>query len=397
MMLLRRSVYQFFRDVNMAFLNRLQGALLAFLLMTLLMALFVGRIESSANSQALHHIDFWLVWLCCMVLLTLPMLLLESALAKRTQMLPLQALPKLTREADASTRWRSVGWLALGSVLLLAGFLSAESSVYLVNLLDAGDRSNVVAVFMPYVVIVIVAGLSYALRWLPLLGTVLIVALMAMVMAMLIATLTGLDGLHPTISSWQSTHFTWTEWVIAVELALVASGVGLGIYWQVRLAHPTKAPLKIWPIWIAQLLGGAAVALGWVSFAHHQHPTILLIQSLALLSGAAILFAFARQQLISRGMPTSLTWLVLVASLAVWALPITSSLLSLTVLLSILVSVMYAILGGWKMKSSHLRKALELNHEGLYNLWRVMIRLVIPLAGIIAMVSIVVEHVMGLR
>jgi SNF family Na+-dependent transporter len=33
---------------------------------------------------------------------------------------------------------------------------------------------------------------------------------------------------------------------------------------------------------------------------------------------------------------------------------------------------------GWIMKISHVRKALNLPSEGLYNLWRVMVRLVVP-------------------
>ncbi len=365
----------------MAVLNRLQGALLAFLLM----ALLVGRLESLDNTQAPQQIDFWLVWLCCMVVLTLPMLLLESALAKRTQTLPLQALPRLTREADASPRWRIVGWLALGSILLLAGLLNSEASIYLGNLFNAYERLNTVTTFLPYVVIVVVAALSYASKWLPLIGTLLIVAL------------TSLEGLHPTSLSWQWTHLAWTEWVTAIELALVASGVGLGIYWQVELTHQSTVRQKIWPIWVGQLLGGAAMILAWAGFGRHENQSILFVEGLALLSGAAILFAFARQQLMLRGVPHLLTWTVLLASLVIWTLPLKSSLLFLTALVSISVSVIYAIFSGWRMKSSHLRKALELNHEGLYNLWRVMIRLVIPLAGMIAIVGITVECSMGMR
>ncbi len=377
----------------MAFLNRIQGALLAFLLMALLMASLVGQLESSFDAQAIKQIDFWLVWLCSMVVLTLPMLLLESALAKRTQTLPLQALPKLTRDADASTRWRSVGWLALGSLLLLAGLLSYAASVCLVNALELDIQSNVVTRIVPFVAIVIVAGLSYALKWLPLIGTLLIVALIVALQAML----TGLESAHPTTAPWQWTDFTWTEWADAVELALVASGVGLGIYWQLMLSQKATARQTIWPIWIGQLLGGALVALGWLSLGHQDDQTILVMKGLALLTGAAILFALARQQLMSRGVPHLLTWAVLLASLSVWALPIKSSLLTLTVSLSILVAVIYAIFSGWHMKSSHLRKALESNHEGLYNLWRVMIRLVIPLAGMVAVAGIAVGYSMGMR
>ena len=366
----------------MAFLNRFQGVLLAFLLMVLL----AGRVESLVTTQAVHQIDFWLVWLGCMVVLTLPMLLLESALAKRTQTLPLQALPGLTRDADASTRWRSVGWLAFGAVLLLAGALSSQVSVYGLGLFTSNGNLSVVTTALPYVVIAGVVALSFVSKWLPLIGTLLIVVLM------------GLGLLQLATSSWQGTHFAFTEWAGAVELALVATGVGLGIYWQTALIQTTTSRQKILPIWIAQVVGGGVVAFGLVSLSNHiNQGAVVAIYDLALLSGAAMLFAFARQQLIARGIHVIVVWVVLLASLAIWTLPIKTSLLSVTLALTILVSAMYAIFSGWKMKSSHLRKALDLNNEGLYNLWRVMIRLVVPLAVLVALVGIVEQYIVWMK
>lgn len=366
----------------MAFLNRFQGVLLAFLLMVLL----AGRVESLVTTQAVHQFDFWLVWLGCMLILTLPMLLLESALAKRTQTLPLQALPALTRDADASTRWRSVGWLALGSLLLLAGALSSQLSAYAVGLFTSNGSSSVVTTALPYVVIVGVAALSYISKWLPLIGTLLIVTLM------------GLGLLQPATSSWQGTHFAFVEWSGAVELALVAGGVGLGIYWQTALTQTATVRQKILPIWIAQVVGGAVVAFGLVSLGHHANQGVVVaIYGLALLSGAAMLLAFARQQLIARGIHVIVVWVVLLGSLAIWTLPIKTSLLTATMALTILVSAGYAIFSGWKMKSSHLRKALDFNNEGLYNLWRVMVRLVVPLAVLVALVGLVEQYIVWMQ
>ncbi len=363
----------------MAFLNRFQGVLIAFLLMVLLS----GRVESLVTTQAVHQIDFWLVWLGCMVVLTLPILLLESALAKRTNALPLQALPALTRDADASTRWRSVGWLALGSVLLLAGALSSQFSVYAVALAKQNTSLTAVTTALPYIIIAVIAGLSYVSKWLPLVGTIIVVALV------------GLGLLHPAASSWQLTHFSLTEWSGAVELALVASGVGLGVYWQTALtANTTTKRYKILPIWIAQIVGGAVVALGLVGLSQGLG---FALYGLALLSGAAILLAFARQQLIARGFPVIVIWIVLLASLVVWTLPIKTSLLTVTMALTILVSAAYAVFSGWKMKSSHLRKALNFNNEGLYNLWRVLVRLVVPLAVVLALVGVVEQYIVWIQ
>jgi hypothetical protein len=44
-----------------------------------------------------------------------------------------------------------------------------------------------------------------------------------------------------------------------------------------------------------------------------------------------------------------------------------------------------------------LRKALEFNNEGLYNLWRVMVRLVVPLAAVIALVGLVEQYIMWIQ
>jgi hypothetical protein len=368
----------------MMFLNRSQGVLFAFLLMVLL----AGRVELLVTTQAVHQIDFWLVWLGCMVILTLPILLLESALAKRTQALPLQALPVLTRDADASTRWRSMGWLGLVTVLLLAGALSSQASGYAFSLLKPRENLNVMHTALPYVVIVLVAALSYLSRWLPLVGSLLIVVLI------------GLGLLHPTVSSWQFTHFAFAEWAGAVELALVSTGVGLGIYWQTAIANTRTTRQKILPIWIAQVVGGAIVAFGLVSLgsnANANQDVMVMVYGFALFSGAAMLLAFARQQMTARGLPVIVTWVVLLASLAAWILPIKMSLLTTAMALAIIVAATYAIFAGWKMKSSHLRKALEFKNEGLYNLWRVMVRLVVPLAAVIALVGLVEQYIMWIQ
>jgi hypothetical protein len=366
----------------MAFLNRSHGMLLAFLLMVLL----AGRVESLVTFQAVHQIDFWLVWLGCMVILTLPILLLESALAKRTQALPLQALPALTRDADASMRWRSVGWLALATVLLLAGALSSEIGGYAFGLLNPSENLSVIHIALPYAVILGVVALSYVPKWLPLIGTLLVVVLVALELS------------HPNASSWQGTHFAFTEWAGAVELALVSTGVGLGIYWQTALTNTSTTRQKILPIWIAQVVGGAVVACGLVGLGDNANQNMIVaVYSFALLAGAAMLFAMARQQMVARGFPVIVTWIVLLASLAIWTLPIKTSLLTAVMALAIIVPATYAVFAGWKMKSSHLRKALEFNNEGIYNVWRVMVRLVIPLAAVIALVGLVQQYILWVQ
>ncbi|HEX6590824.1 MAG TPA: hypothetical protein VF050_02390, partial [Moraxellaceae bacterium] len=49
-------------------------------------------------------------------------------------------------------------------------------------------------------------------------------------------------------------------------------------------------------------------------------------------------------------------------------------------LLLLLVLLGYALFAGWVMKISHARKELNLPNEGVYNVWRVLVRIVLPLA-----------------
>lgn len=55
----------------------------------------------------------------------------------------------------------------------------------------------------------------------------------------------------------------------------------------------------------------------------------------------------------------------------------------------LLICLLYAIFVGWLMKISHLRKSLNFAQETTYNLWRIAVRILSPLAIVIAMVAVV--------
>ncbi len=374
----------------MIFLNRWHGVLLAFLMVILL----AGRFEPQVTS-GLHQIDFWLVWVGCMVFLALPMLLLESALAKRTKALPLQALPVLTRDADASPLWRLVGWLAILAVLLFAGSLTAQAVSQLTQAMAVYPNQQLVPSsiipLLPFVILIIALVLSYIPKGLSIVGVLLILVVI------------GLDSTQPSmISAWQWTSFSLGEWSNAVVLGLASTGLGLGLYWAFALTSTqADTPRRtVLPIWLAQIVAGIVFALGLTSLpradmavvpATHVSTSITLY-ALAALIGAAILLGFARQQLVSRHLNPMVTSIVIVVSLAVWALPVQAYLLTAAIVLAILIAAIYAIFSGWKMKSSHLRKALNFNHEGLYNIWRVQVRILIPLAVVLALAGLIGQY-----
>ncbi|RYZ82513.1 MAG: hypothetical protein EOO68_34295 [Moraxellaceae bacterium] len=84
-----------------------------------------------------------------------------------------------------------------------------------------------------------------------------------------------------------------------------------------------------------------------------------------------------------------LQWAFIVVGLLVWLLPVQSVLTLIMVILALMVCVLYAVFSGWMMKISHLRKALNFEQEAIYNLWRVAIRVVIPVAVIVAIIGLV--------
>ena len=82
-------------------------------------------------------------------------------------------------------------------------------------------------------------------------------------------------------------------------------------------------------------------------------------------------------------------WVIIVAALAVWAISqIEQVLNSLLMLWGLVICLIYAIFAGWIMKISHLRKAMNFSTELFYNLWRIAVRVVLPLAIVLAMLSL---------
>jgi len=54
------------------------------------------------------------------------------------------------------------------------------------------------------------------------------------------------------------------------------------------------------------------------------------------------------------------------------------------VVVSIISALILAVFSGWQMKISHMRKSLNFKSEGIYNIWRVAIRILVPLLIVVA-------------
>jgi hypothetical protein len=189
------------------------------------------------------------------------------------------------------------------------------------------------------------------------------------------------------LPEWQMTTLEFGEWGSATVLALVASGLGMGLYWQTSLVQAKQqdvASKTVLPIWTAQLV--AVLAFAYFAVAA-QLPVIALL--VATIAGAALLLQLAREQLAQRQMMVVVQWAIVVAAVLIWAIPEITAIFNIVLVLwGLVICLIYAIFVGWIMKISHLRKAMNFSNELFYNVWRIAVRIVLPLSILLAIVSV---------
>ena len=352
---------------------------------------------------SIGEIDFWLLWLLAMTLVSLPVIYAEIALAYRSAEAPLAGMQKLTREADASALWRGFGWLAaLVSVIIAALVISAAGTGILTALTELNSAPEIPN-------FAIAAGLMFIAVLLSLLG---VTPLPIGLGLMLVGLGFGLANGLPTIT-FAVTNVSLGEWARAVALALVSVGAGTGLYWfgqnlvtkQTATAvssdyHDAQKPSRadsvteyratklVLPIWILQLLVGM-VALFISGMA--LPPIGQLLYWLGVLFVASYLLHYSTQQLAHKfGLLVSLVITAVIAIALVVIIP-TSWLVGLLVIISTIAVLLLSIFAGWQMKISHLRKSLNFGNEAFYNLWRVAIRLIVPVALLLALIGWVMQ------
>ncbi|WP_372843438.1 hypothetical protein [Psychrobacter sp.] len=352
---------------------------------------------------SIGEIDFWLLWLLAMTLVSLPVIYAEIALAYRSAEAPLAGMQKLTREADASALWRGFGWLAaLVSVIIAALVISAAGTGILTALTELNSAPEIPN-------FAIAAGLMFIAVLLSLLG---VTPLPIGLGLMLVGLGFGLANGLPTIT-FAVTNVSLGEWARAVALALVSVGAGTGLYWfgqnlvtkQTTTAvssdyHDAQKPSRadsvteyratklVLPIWILQLLVGM-VALFISGMA--LPPIGQLLYWLGVLFVASYLLHYSTQQLAHKfGLLVSLVITAVIAIALVVIIP-TSWLVGLLVIISTIAVLLLSIFAGWQMKISHLRKSLNFGNEAFYNLWRVAIRLIVPVALLLALIGWVTQ------
>ena len=151
------------------------------------------------------------------------------------------------------------------------------------------------------------------------------------------------------------------------------------------MGQHNKKPLSglILPIWLTQLIFGAFALLVGSAFVT---PTSFAVTGVGMLFITSFLLYYAIGELkirlgLIKGISTGIVLAMLLS-----ALPANITLMML-VFISLLTVIILAIFSGFIMKISHLRKTFNFKSEGRYNVWRVLMRIGVPLAIIIALIG----------
>lgn len=359
------------------------------------------------------QMDFWLAWLVAMLLVSLPVLFAEIGLARRSGQSPLLAMPVLTRESDSSMAWRGYGWLAQLTALSLAALVIASIGVH--------GQALFAMVGMVLPTFVVGALLMAVVLMISMLGSGLIKPMLLLALLAVLATI----GIHLAdgfeLTNMQMTAFSLVEWARAVALALLCFAVGGGVYWwelsqtnlnqtqrnQVNQSAQSQssASRQVLPILAVQVVVGLVAMVLVASKEATLSMTLMLMSTdTTLVQGAKMGSTLASGLLVMAGVSLAIalvsmtmiqvkerlglvkSMLMLLPALVLVVLPV-YVLWGLTVMLSIISVLVLSVFVGWQMKISHLRKSLNFSSEINYNLWRVAIRIFVPLALLVAMVG----------
>lgn len=339
--------------------------------------IIIATLAPITGIQIERQLDFWMLWLATMLILALPVCYLEIALAKRSKTTPLQALSSLTREADASQKWRIVGWLSVIFIPFLAGaMLNNASNVLAVATLDLA----------PNLLLIGLAIVALALSLLPR-QILLVITTIGVLASLILANVMG-----TALPAWQVTPVEFSEWGNATVLALVASGLGMGLYWQSSLNTVRQqdiASKTVLPIWVAQLVAVIAFAFFAVQA---QIPAFTLVT--AIVAAAALMLQMAREQLQQRQLHPVVQWAIVAVVTLIWVIPNLSPIFNVVLLVwGLVICLIYALFAGWIMKISHLRKSMNFSSEAFYNLWRIAVRVVLPVGIILAIAAVLGQFV----
>lgn len=312
------------------------------------------------------QLDLLALWGIAMVLIGLPMLFLELALAKRSQKTVWQGMQVLTREADAKTHWRSFSYLGvLVAFVLSAGLVKFGA--------DGLAKLPALAHIPTYAMSFVLSFVALILGFLK--GRLLLVGAIFVLLGALLSLVLGGVG---TIGI---SNVSVNDWAVAITLALASVGVGTGLYWFLAGQNSQKSiTAQALPIWAVQWVAGV-LSLAVHSFGFGETGQLVSVAGVVLVAGFFVYVGAS--QLIGRfGLITGLMMSV-IGILALSAVP-SVAFGWVFLVVGLLSALVLAIFAGYVMKISHLRKTLQFKSELSYNLWRIAVRWLVPVAIVFA-------------
>lgn len=363
-------------------------------------------------------------WCLFLLLLTLPVMLTELMLGRRAQRSPVEGLAALTREADAKRFWRISGWgmAAAGLLAMVVVALVAGGSINMLArdlvLVDGTVQSTSAATWVlpvgTAVLLLLATGLFLpTAKW----QKVIVPAGLGLVVLLLLVA--SLFGISMVPLLYPAKGLSMADWQAAVQMALLSAGAGLGVFWMMGASLPEKSSIaRLSLLWlVTHALLGAVLMLALAPFVAVEQikaqmsveivptgmtvwlvvSTLILLSLLALLSLLSPAVRFLEEKGLARmSAIAGVLGAALVIALGVWGLSgVSGAAASVQALWLLLVLVLgvQSVFAGWGMKVSHARKALNLPSEGIYNLWRVVVRLAVPLVLLWVLVGMVTRAV----
>lgn len=396
----------------------------AALAVMVVLGLGMGSVWEFPLAVARHGgLAFILVWLLAVALLAWPLRMAEIMIGRRSRRGLAEGMAVLTREADTGRGWRVLGWgMALTGFLTLTGMglTAAHGANWFLQSLGHGPAAGAAEANNgggPIVLTLLALALAGALAWrgVQALGSLYLGVLAVLTVLILVAAAQSFGSAGTLFARFAPAELGLAGVLTAARFALYTLGGGLGVLFLVGTYLPgsvriaglvgrTLASQVMLTLLAAVALSPLAGAVGAVpqgaGFQLDALPLLLAQQSgalpwlvmavqlLAALAAGAILVEPLVVMLMEKGVPRLpaiglLVGLAAALQIAVWLLGGVEAAAAVgnwrrgLVLLLLLVLALFT---GWVMKISHCRKELALPSEGIYNAWRVAVRILVPLA-----------------
>lgn len=319
-------------------------------------------VQSLGLSGQPLHLSFMPVWLLFMLVGALPLAFVEAVIVRRSRQLPLEGITSITREADIAPMWRGVVAFSMLGLVLLMGQVAHHVSHHMQVLAPQVTFKETLS----YLVLLFGVGFAWV-------GTSRLLAYIGLLVPIALIV----NALDMSFNAPLSL-LTPEQWRLGASVALMSACSTSGVYaWLLMQQAPhARAASQVLPLWLTQTVVGALALL----IGQTQGQPYLAMYVLCAIFAVAVCAESLAAQLQAKAWrkPIALGSVLLAMTLATYAATyvVFESVFKVVVLGGLLGA---AVLVGWLLKISHVRKALNFSSEAIYNIWRVAIRLVVPL------------------